>query len=114
MTCPSSCKVEGCTLSYAAHLRDIRFAAAAMPTRKGGVIREEKKEQQLSADLPAYKRLRHNGTQPPGIDGAAELEKRANDKVEVEMGRAIPKPLMSRVKDGFAMSAEAGFGKGAA
>lgn len=39
--------------------------------------------------MPAYKRLRKDGTQPRSIDGCAELETRAEDRHEVEMGHVF-------------------------
>lgn len=36
--------------------------------------------------MPAYKRLRDEGLQPKRIDGAAEVEKRAKEKWQVETG----------------------------
>lgn len=47
------------------------------------------KDKVLSADLDAYKRLRHSGLQPPSVDGAAELEKRAVTKEEITWGRLL-------------------------
>lgn len=39
--------------------------------------------------MPAYKRMRDNGLQPPHIDGCAELESRASTQAEVELGRVL-------------------------
>ena len=58
-----------------------------MPTRKGGVVAQQANEDRLARDLPAYKRLRAEGLQPAGTKGAAELEKRANSKWEIETGK---------------------------
>lgn len=44
---------------------------------------------QFARDHPAYKRLRDSGVQPRGIDGSAEMETRANDPLEVEMGKVM-------------------------
>lgn len=108
---PASCKdPEHCTLpSYAAHLIGFHVAASAQPTRKQHVVAEEVKERQLSDDLPAYKRLRHNGVQPRGIDGSAFLEKRAEDQFDVELGHIVPKEHKSRVRDGLDMARGMGF-----
>lgn len=110
MNHPASCKdPEHCTLpSYAAHLIGFGVAAAAQPTRKPHVVREEEKEQQLSADLPAYKRLRRNGVQPRQIDGASSLEQRAEDQFDVELGHIVPKEYKSRVQEGFDTARELG------
>lgn len=54
----------------------------------------QRREDQLSADLDAYSRLKKNGVQPRGIDGSAHLETRATDKVEIDYGlAATPKGL---------------------
>lgn len=36
--------------------------------------------------MPAYKRLREDGLQPPRIDGSAILESQAEHHLQVEMG----------------------------
>lgn len=43
-------------------------------------------ERNWNKDMPAYKRLREEGLQPRRIDGAAEVEKRAKEKWQVETG----------------------------
>src|SRR5438105_13927026 len=48
--------------------------------------RTDAKEAQWSADMPAYKRLRHDGQQPPGIDGSARLEATAENSFEIQTG----------------------------
>lgn len=45
-----------------------------------------KTERGWNKDMPAYKRLRANGLQPKKIDGAAEVEKRAQEAWQVETG----------------------------
>jgi hypothetical protein len=47
---------------------------------------EKKRESTLSKDLDAYKRLRMNGQQPKQIDGAANVEARAQENWQVETG----------------------------
>jgi hypothetical protein len=46
------------------------------------------REKRWQKDMPAYKRLRQEGYQPPSIDGAAALERDATTKFEIESGRA--------------------------
>jgi hypothetical protein len=48
----------------------------------------KEREKRWARDMPAYKRLREEGYQPPGIDGAAYLEANATTKFEIESGRA--------------------------
>jgi hypothetical protein len=39
--------------------------------------------------MPAYKRMRREGLQPKSIDGAAEVEKKAEYKWQVETGLGL-------------------------
>lgn len=43
-------------------------------------------EARWDKDMPAYKRLRQNGLQPPRIDGSAILESQATTDKQIEMG----------------------------
>jgi hypothetical protein len=56
-------------------------------------------DEQLAKDLPAYKELRHQGFQPPKVDGSAVLQRDARDRLEVELGRRIPKADLSRARE---------------
>jgi hypothetical protein len=38
----------------------------------------------MEKDMPAYKRLRDEGLQPPSVRGAADLEARAVSKADIE------------------------------
>jgi hypothetical protein len=48
-------------------------------------------ESRWDKDMPAYKRLREQGYQPRGVDGAAMAESQANHPLEIEMGRPLGK-----------------------
>jgi hypothetical protein len=71
-------------------------------------------EKKMDADLPAYARLRANGLQPPTTRNSAELEKRANTQMEVEMGKLIAPDLLrrhqSQITEGMAMARDSGYG----
>lgn len=67
---------RGCCASFAEHVRSIKVIAA--PTAQSS------RESQLSRDLDAYKRLTATGVQPPNVYGAAELERGAEARHEVE------------------------------
>lgn len=54
-------------------------------------------EKGLDVDRPAYKRMRDEGLQPKGLKGAAELEKHATSKWEVEAGRILPADQAKRI-----------------
>lgn len=67
----------------------------------------EKTEQQWHRDMPAYKRLRMNGLQPRSIDGCAELETRAHDRIEVEMGHVFPdRKDLAKAQEGMRLAEE--------
>lgn len=55
-------------------------------TRGAKVAEVNKTERNWNKDMPAYKRLRANGLQPKRIDGAANVEKRAQEGWQVETG----------------------------
>jgi hypothetical protein len=77
--------VEGC---FGCRTAGIQFGASSMPTRAGSARSAviEAKDRVLDKDLDAYKRLRKDGLQPRKIDGSAEVEKRAEEKWQVETG----------------------------
>ena len=74
---------EGCWKCKIAHFS---VSAEALPTRKPESKRIIEKERVLDKDLDAYHRLRQDGQQPKGIDGAAIVEKRAEENWQVATG----------------------------
>ena len=75
--------VEGC---FGCRIAHFNVSAEAMPTRKPGSKRIIEKERVLHKDLDAYHRLRQDGQQPKRIDGAAIVEKRADENWQVATG----------------------------
>ena len=75
--------VEGC---FGCRIAHFNVSAEAMPTRKPGSKRIIEKERVLHKDLDAYHRLRQDGQQPKRIDGAAIVEKRAEENGQVATG----------------------------
>lgn len=67
---------RGCCASFKEHVRSIKVIAAPSATSRG--------ESQLSRDLDAYQRMTASGVQPPNVYGAAELERGAEARHEVE------------------------------
>ncbi|MFP4512087.1 MAG: hypothetical protein ACLFRV_03965 [Acidimicrobiales bacterium] len=60
---------------YLDKLRSVAIAPSATPTRGDGKAAEvNAREARWHRDMPAYKRLRRDGLQPPQIDGSARLE----------------------------------------
>lgn len=66
------------------------------------------KDAALAADMAAYKRLRAEGHQPLTLTGAAELEKRAEHAVELEMGKVFDSKEMPHVREGVELSEQLG------
>ena len=75
--------VEGCWKCKIAHFN---VSSEALPTRKAASKRIIEKERVLDKDLDAYHRLRLDGQQPKAIDGAAIVEKRAEENWQVATG----------------------------
>ena len=71
-----------------------------------GTLSKKQAEQQFSMDMGAYKRIRKQGLQPRTIDGSAELEKRANNRLEVEMGQLFSKEDWPKALEGMARAEE--------
>lgn len=63
-------------------------------------------EAALDKDRPAYKRLREEGLQPARLKGAAELEKRAGSRFEIETGRILPHHLSKRMDSAVVEAAQ--------
>lgn len=65
--------------------------ASARPTSRGTqrAMQINALEKQWDKDLPAYKRLRAHGFQPPSTDGCADLEARATTAFEIEAGEIM-------------------------
>ena len=78
-----SLDVEGCWKCKIAHFT---VSSEALPTRKPDSKRIIEKERVLHKDLDAYHRLRQDGQQPKSIDGAAIVEKRAEENWQVATG----------------------------
>lgn len=75
--------VPGC---FGCKVAGLQVAPSATPSRRGGAraAHVNATERQWDRDMAAYKRLRRNGVQPPGIDGCAVLEQQATDRVQIE------------------------------
>ena len=75
--------VEGC---FGCRIAGVSFAASSMPSRKQDNNRIEATERQWSKDMDAYKRLKQDGLEPAKIDGAANIEKKADHSSQVVTG----------------------------
>jgi hypothetical protein len=75
--------VEGC---FGCRVSGVRMGMNTTTTRGAKVAEVNKTERNWNKDMPAYKRLRANGLQPKRIDGAANVEKRAQEGWQVETG----------------------------
>ena len=75
--------VEGC---FGCRVAGIRMATNSTTSRGAQVAATNQTERNWKQDLPAYKRLRADGLQPKRIDGAANVERRAQESWQVETG----------------------------
>lgn len=50
-------------------------------------------------DLAAYKRMRGRGTQPPHVNGSAQLEKRVDDQIDIDYGDLVAQGSKTEVKE---------------
>lgn len=82
--------VKGCCPDYKTHISGVSIGSFPTDTTH--------KERKWELDMPAYKRLREDGLQPPRIDGSYVLERSAQNEREVTMGRPMP-PLAHKVFD---------------
>lgn len=71
----------------------------ATPNKGADARAVDAREGRWDRDMPSYKALRRNGLQPRGIDGAHELEAKAQSQLEVEMGDLIPKEKLNLAAD---------------
>ena len=75
--------VEGC---FGCRVSGVRMGVNTTTSRGARVAEINTTERNWNKDIPAYKRLRANGLQPKKIDGAAEVEKKAQESWQVETG----------------------------
>ena len=75
--------VEGC---FGCRVAGVRMGTNTTTSRGARVAEVNTTERNWNKDMPAYKRLRANGLQPKKIDGAAEVEKKAQESWQVETG----------------------------
>lgn len=80
---------RGCCETQAEHYRSVSFSATCTPTVRKDTADSIAREKRWERDMPAYKRLRENGTQPKRIDGSGDLEQVASSKTEIEHGRTM-------------------------
>lgn len=88
--------VEGC---FGCRVAGISFGANPSTTKGQEVALINKRASNWEKDMPAYKRLRKNGLQPKGIDGAAALEARATTAAEVESRPNVEKLIKRGVAE---------------
>jgi hypothetical protein len=68
--------------AFSESARSLRVAPSAMVTRSGAGA-DKKAWAKMDKDMPAYKRLRDEGLQPPSVRGSADLEARAENKADI-------------------------------
>ena len=75
--------VEGC---FACRIAGVAFASSAMPSRRNHAASVNATERRWEKDMDAYKRLRRDGLQPASVDGARNLEQKAEHRSQIETG----------------------------
>ena len=80
--------VEGC---FGCKVAGVRMGANTTTTKGARVQETEDRARRWDKDMPAYKRLRKQGYQPRGIDGAARIEATATSAAQVESRPDIEK-----------------------
>jgi len=85
LTCPE------CNAVAVKVLTPPNISVWATPNKGGQAKYDMDREARFDKDGPAYRRLRHDGMQPKSIERCARIEQGAETKLEVEMGKKIPK-----------------------
>lgn len=96
---------RGCCPTQRDHYRSIAFGASATPGRRAVTVEKDAMEARWQKDMPAYKRLRQDGLQPPAIDGCSVLEAVATHRKQIEMGALVEE---KKIKVADSMSADLG------
>lgn len=107
MSAPSPTAHDGCTGTPRRVLGPV--ALHGIGTRGAETRRIDATEQQWDKDRPAYKRLRHQGYQPPNVDGAAELESHSTNEFDVNTGLRYGNLPEQQVKEGIQLAEDSGW-----
>ena len=83
---------------FGCKVASISISSSAMPTRSQGNIQIVKKEKKLTEDREAFKAMRDQGIQPARLTGAADLQRHATTKREIETGKILPKKIAQKVE----------------
>jgi hypothetical protein len=90
------------TTEFQEKIRSVQFGSVPGGTRAGRERTDQinQTEKNWERDMPAYRRLRADGLQPRNVDGAAHLEAKANDSLEVSNGLLMTDPkIPARMKE---------------
>ena len=82
---------------FRCRIMGITVMASALPTRQPIVARTVEREKGLVKDRTSFKRMRDQGMQPAKMRGAAELERHAESRFEVESGKILPARYRQRI-----------------
>jgi putative FmdB family regulatory protein len=96
---PSETCECGCGQTAAKVMVPPLISTNALPNKGAAAKRMLARDAREDKDMWAYKRLRDDGLQPPRIDGCSLIEKNADDPLEVEMGRKIPRDTLNQSKE---------------
>lgn len=85
----------------------VNIAPSALENKGVTVRAADAREGRWNKDMPAYKRMRDRGMQPPQIDGSAQLEDRAGDQFDVQYRRLIDQGISrTRIHEGTQQAKE--------
>lgn len=90
---------RGCCSSFAEHVRSVAFAPSTMPNRHPNAVEKNRMEARWERDMPAFKRLCESGVEPTTTEGCADMEARAETRVEVEQNQVIEDRATRKLAD---------------
>lgn len=100
-----TCNPDTC---YSCRVLSVGIAASAMPTRSPECVETARSEKVLVKDRTAFKQMRDDGMQPAKMHGAADLQRHAESKWEVESGKILPPQVRDRAVEAHEFIAKSG------
>ena len=94
-----TCDPENC---YSCRVASVMISGSALPTRAPEVAKQKARVKQLHRDRTAFKSMTNSGLRPARLNGAQDLERRAESKWEVESGHILPAKIRKRALEAHA------------
>jgi hypothetical protein len=76
--------------------RGMAIHSDALPNKLHGVHASNVREREWDKSMPAYKRMRDRGLQPPSIESATALENEVGDQTDINHRDIIPRDTKQR------------------